>query len=268
MALQLQPKLFFKFGESMTRVSSRPFLALGFVLAVAGCAEGDVPTSPSPSEPVAAATPNPCPTPTGSIPNVFSVPGEFPELEPTTYWVDPDFDACTPLRVLYTIPAEGWRSWTGTFKEGAGPDGEEERVGVSIVTVTNLVVDGCTDHSLNDPRVGPTVDDLATALTDFPPFVVTAPPTDVTIDGYSGTRLELSVPEMDFADCVNGELIGWDAPILSYPFHGYLPRLIEEYSILDIEGIRLAIIAAWTPNAEPEDVAEMRAVLDSIQIEP
>ena len=189
--------------------------------------------------------------------------GEFGLLEPTTYWVDPDVDSCTPLRVLFTIPAEGWRSWTGTFKETG-----DQRVGVSIVSVTNLVVDGCADHTLADPPVGPTVDDLATALAELPPFIVSSPAGDVTVDGYSGKRLELTVPEMDFADCVDDELISWDAPVLSYPFHGYLPHLIEEFSIVDVEGSRLVIVPNWTPDSSPEDIAELHAVLDSIQIEP
>lgn len=249
---------------------------LGIVLAAVGCApsgSGTSPTEPgtSPAESaasssVAAATP--CPTPTGTVPNVFSVPGEFPELEQTTYWVDPDVDSCTSLRVLYTIPAEGWLSWTGTFKEGVGPQGQEVRVGVSIVTVPNLVVDGCNDHQLADPPVGPTVDDLATALAELPPFQVTSPATDVDVYGYSGKRLELQLPEMDFAACRNGEVISWDAPVLSYPFHGYLPRMIEEFTILDVHGTRLVIVANRVPDSSPEDLAEMRAVLDSIQIEP
>lgn len=255
------------------RTFFRPGSVLGIVLAVAGCAASDVATPPADSatiSPVAAATPSPCPTPNGTVPSVFSVPGpeDFPPLGPTTYWVDPDFDSCTPLRVLYTIPADGWLAWTGTFKDGEGPGGEVTRVGVSIVTVTNLVVDGCADHSLADPPVGPTVDDLATALAALPPFVVTSPPGDVTIDGYGGKHLELAVPEMEFSECVDGELISWDAPVLSYPFHGYLPRMIEEFWILDVQGSRLVIVGNRTPDAAPEDIAEWHAVLDSIQIEP
>lgn len=245
--------------------------ALAFVVATAACGTGDATqsqaataTSAVPASSAVAAEATPCPTPSGVVPSVFSVPGDFGALEPTTYWVDPDFDSCTTLRVLYTIPAEGWQAWTGAFKET-----EDQRVGVSIVTVTNLVVDGCADHSLADPPVGPTVDDLATALADFPPFVVTSPPSDVTIDGYSGKRLELAVPEtLEFTDCVENELISWDAPVLSYPFHGYLPRLIEEFWILDVKGSRLVIVASWTPDSAPGEVAEMRALLDSIQIEP
>lgn len=242
------------------------FWLIGLVVAVVGCEAGDVATTtsaaPATASPVAAPA-TPCPTPTGTVPSAFSVPGDFGALEPTTYWVDPDFDSCTPLRVLYTIPAEGWQAWTGAFKETG-----DQRVGVSIVTVTNLVVDGCADHGLADPPVGPTVDDLATALADLPPFVVTSPPSDVTIYGYSGKHLELAVPEIEFTDCVEDELISWDAPILSYPFHGYLPRLIEEFWILDVQGSRVVIVANWTPDSTPENIGEMRALLDSIQIEP
>jgi hypothetical protein len=244
---------------------------LGVAVLITGCAASDGSTPPAESaaiSPVAAASPSACPTPTGTVPNVFSVPGDFPELEPTTYWVDPDVDSCTPLRVLYTISTDGWLSWTGTFKEGAGPQGEEMRVGVSIVTVTNLVVDGCADHSLADPPIGSTVDDLATALAELPPFLVTSAPEDVTIYGYKGKHLELSLPEMEFSDCVDDEVISWDAPVLSYPFHGYLPRLIEEFWILDVQGSRLVIIGSSTPNASAEYLAELQAVLDSIQIEP
>jgi hypothetical protein len=245
---------------------------VGFVIAMAGCAAGNQAISPAESAAqsrVAAATASPCPTPTETVPNVFSVPGEFPELEPRTYWVDADIDPCTPLRVLYTIPADGWRAWIGTFKpeEGALLGLEERRVGISIVTVTNLVVDGCTDHRLTDPPVGPSVDDLATALADLGPFVVTSPPRDVTIYGYSGKYLELSLPEMQFSECVGGEVISWDADVLSYPFHGYLPRMIEEFWILDVEGSRLVIVASRVADSAPEDIEEMRAILDSIQIE-
>ena len=41
-------------------------------------------------------------------------------------------------------------------------------VAVSITTVVNLARHGCRDHLSADPPVGPTVDDLATALSDRP----------------------------------------------------------------------------------------------------
>ena len=95
---------------------------------------------------------------------------------------------------------------------------------LSITTVSNLVTDGCRDHTALDPPVGPTVDDLAIALSQLAPFEVTAPPTDVTLLGYQGKHLELTVPDLtvtggggeehaQFTDCVDGELHSWISPL-------------------------------------------------------
>ena len=51
-----------------------------------------------------------------------------------TYFIDPDGDPSTPLRVVYDIPADGWSIWIGGAKfSDAG------HVGFSITTVANLV---------------------------------------------------------------------------------------------------------------------------------
>jgi hypothetical protein len=84
--------------------------------------------------------------------------------------------------------------WVGAaFRPREETDGH---VGVSIMTVTNLVRDGCSDHRPADPRVRPSVDDLAAALADLAPFKVTAAPRHVTAFGYRGRHLELTVPDL------------------------------------------------------------------------
>jgi hypothetical protein len=198
----------------------------------------------------------------------------FSPLEPGTYSIDPDLDASTPLRVLYEIPAEGWSSWIGATKFTS--DGH---VGVSITTVTNLVRHGCSDHSWADPPIGPAVEDLAAALVELHPFSVTSPPEDVTVAGYRGTYLELTVPELpveragddlSFAECVDGNLKSWVAAIDTEPgdaFYGYTgPGYTEQFWIVNVEGTRLVITAGRSPASAAEDVAEMRTILDSIQI--
>jgi hypothetical protein len=110
-----------------------------------------------------------------------------------------------------------------------------EHVAVSITTVTNLVRHGCRDHSPADPPVGPTVGDLAAALADLAPFRVTSPPEDVTIYGYSGKHLELTVPDLPvggdpgdlrFIGCVDADLYSWISPPNEGAFNGYTgPRL-------------------------------------------
>ena len=122
---------------------------------------------------------------------------------------------------------------------------------MSIVNVTNVVQDGCTAHAAADPPVGPTVDDMATALAALSPFILTKPPSDVTVDGFSGKHLELTVPDLAvqvtgddtaFTDCTDGELKSWIGEPLSYAFHGYsYPGQVEEIWLLDVDGTRLMI---------------------------
>lgn len=95
---------------------------------------------------------------------------EFAPLEPGTYFVDPDGDPSTPLRVVYEVPVEGWSQFPGGVKFA-----DYGHIGVSIVTVTNVVRHGCHDHRPADPAVRPRVGDLATALADLAPFRVTSP---------------------------------------------------------------------------------------------
>ena len=152
---------------------------------------------------------------------------------------------------------------------------------INITTVVNLVRHGWRDHSWADLPVGPSVDDLAAALADLAPFRVTSPPADVTIDGYRGTFLELTVPDLPvkgegddrrFARCAEGTLKSWVSAIDTEPgdaFYGYSePGHTEDFWILDVDGTRLMIEANWSPASPRKDVAEMQAILDSIRIEP
>jgi hypothetical protein len=253
-------------------------LALAVLVVLGACGPGQEagdPPSPSPAAPtstVEASEPSPTPT----VQDIMELEA-FAPLEPGTYFIDPDFDPSTPLRVVYELPFEGWLMWIGATNSGDGA-----HVMVSITTVTNLVRHGCRDHSWADPPVGPSVDDLATALADLAPFRVTAPPKDVTIYGYSGKYLQLTVADLPvegqgddhrFTGCIDGNLKSWVAAIDTEPgdaFYGYNaePGRTEEFWILDVDGTRLVIEANWSPNSPRKDVAEMRAILDSIRIEP
>jgi hypothetical protein len=247
-------------------------LVLGLVVAIAGCGTPDGPSGSS----TPARTDSPSATASGQTAtarNIYDVPN-FAPLEPGTYYIDPDKDQATPLQVLYTVP-EGWSQWIGAFK---GEEGAHRGVGVSITTVTNLVVDGCTDHAAADPPVGPTVDELAAALIDLAPFRVQEAIGEVTLAGYPGKHLALILPDVPrevrgddsyYTGCTNGEIWSWNAPNLSDAFYGYqAPGQVEEIWILDVHGSRLVITGTWFAESPPGDIAEMRALLESIQIEP
>jgi hypothetical protein len=195
---------------------------------------------------------------------------DFAPLEPGTYFIDPD--PSTSLRVTYEVPSEGWAQWIGAVK---WDDVAKRLDAVAITTVTNLVRDGCLDHSLAEPPVGPSVDDLASGLAELAPFRVTSRPKDATVDGYSGKHLELTVPDdmpLDhegFVGCTGGNLNSWVGAPEDGPFGGYThPGYREEFWILDVEGTRLVIAAERSPGLPASDLAELQAIIDSIRIEP
>jgi hypothetical protein len=118
-------------------------------------------------------------------------------------------------------------------------------------------------------------------LVNLPPFRVTTPPSDVTISGYNGKHLEWTVPDLPveeggehvFIGCEGGDLKSWvafvDAAEPGDAFYGYTgPGYVEEFWILDVEGTRLMIVAERSPGSSPQDLAELRAILDTIRIEP
>ena len=237
----------------------------GLGLVLAGC--GSVP-------PVA--TDAPAPTMSPSAKDVMRL-GPFAPLEPGAFFIDPDGDPSTPLRVGYDIPSEGWAQWIGAAKFS-----DVGHTGVSITTVSNLVQHGCDDHSWQDPPVGPSVDDLVAGLEALAPFEVTTEVQDVTMAGFPGKYLEWSVPDLpvqrlgddwSFTGCTGGKLKSWVAFIdVGEPgdaFYGYTnPGYREQFWILDVEGIRLMIAAEASPGSPAEDVAERDAIIDSIVIDP
>jgi hypothetical protein len=260
-------------------------VALGLTLTA--CATGGASTSapsltslPSPTLSVTAApsvSPRPSPTavPAPTYPaNVMDVP-DFSPLEVETYYVEP---VGTDIKVFYRIPTDGWMSWFGAFKFGSETDPPDSVVGFGILNATNVVEDGCTGHVAAVPPVGPTVDDMATALAALSPFVLTKPPSDVTIDGFSGKHLELTVPDLaiqrsgdgnTFTDCTDGELWSYIGKPLSFANHAYShPGQAEEFWLLDVDGTRLMIVAGTSPGSSEGDIAELRSILDSIDIVP
>jgi hypothetical protein len=263
-------------------------LTLGFGLLLSACASAGAPTaapsssvSPTPTPGFTAAQtprpPRPSPTvaPAPTYPaNVMELP-HFAPLEAETYFVEP---VGTEMQVFYTIPSADWIGWFGAFKVGQDADPVAASVGLSILNVTNVVVDGCTYHAGLYPSVGPTVDDMAAALAALKPFELTEPPTAVTAFGFSGKYLELTVPDLAFevtddgtvfTDCRSGELWSWMGEPLGSAFYGYSqPGQVEEIWLLDVDGQRLMIDAGTSPNSSEAEIAELRSILDSIEIIP
>lgn len=215
-----------------------------------------------------------CQAEASSPPRAMADTEVFTEIAPGTYVVDPDGDPATPPRVVFTVPEEGWLSWTGAFKEQAGGDAADQLVGLTIAIPTHVVSDPCHEHGWHDP--GPSVDDLAAALAALPGLELTTAPTAVTAHHYRGMYLEVTVPQLDyepevgFTDCIGGYLYTYRGQAewgqtLSRFYQG--PGQILQFWILDVRGTRLLIEANHFPDSPLEDMEALQAILDSVRIE-
>ena len=164
-------------------------------------------------------------------------------------------DNVGPMRITVAVP-EGWQK--NAIPAAVWTSNSEAHIG--FATVDNVFSDPCSSASgLADPAVGPTIDDLVSALQGLPGIEVT-PPEDVTVDGFSGQSLELTSPE---DTC--GESMLW----IIQPANEAMP--LDPHArvwILDVDGSRLVITAHDRPGAATNQVDEMQAMVDALQIEP
>ena len=193
--------------------------------------------------------PTPIPTPTPA-----DLSGD--ELEAGKYRVVAEGVAAATI----TVP-DGWSNIQnfGVGKESS-PDGYAAVLVWPPGDFANVYLDACQWQDGQTP-VGPTVDDLATAL-DNQAQHGEGSPIDVSIDGYSGKMIELTVPsDIDFADCDDGEFRSWDGR-----YHQG-PGQVDQIYILDVAGQRLVIVTHFLPGTSEADLAERQAIVDSIQID-
>ncbi len=239
---------------------TRAALTWALSLAVAGCGASDAPASvrqqtATTAEATSTATVSSTPPPTAT-----ATPGWVGEgpLPAGLYGVD-----IGGVNFTFTIP-DGW----------AGPEAQgfsvlkEGRAGLASMILSfwsplNVYADVCDNRSLLDPPIGPTVGDFANALANQSGTEATDP-TPITVDGYRGQRVELSV-RTDVADCP-GSMWLWldkDGGRRSTDHDED-----SELSILDVDGERVVIYVLYRSGTTEEERAELGTIFDSIEIEP
>jgi hypothetical protein len=201
---------------------------------------------------------DPLPSPTASSAHTLPVAfGEDP-LPPGRYALAGSF----PVELTFDVPA-GWLSCSiGVMEQGVcrSPAGDESGIGLAFLFVENVVADPCNGADLQEPPVGPTVDDLVDAVSSLDGFEATAAE-DVTVDGFPAKRLTITAP--DESSC---GLFTWATPDRT---NGVGRSEINDLHIVDVDGVRILISAAYFPNeVTPEDLAAAEEVVASIQIEP
>lgn len=202
--------------------------------------------------------------------------------EPTATPTPIETSAATPaatLRVLRILPfreatfalhltvPEGW-TYGGNFFVIQKYGGDlPEGMAIAVWTVDNVYGNGCRwDGSLLDPRVGPGVEDLANALTYLTDRETTQP-VDVEVDGYPGMELEMTIPDVAFETCDQGEFRSWVDDAGGARFHQG-PLEHSRIIILDVDGTRVLVSGRSFPGSTPADVAELNEILDTMEFGP
>jgi hypothetical protein len=220
------------------------------------------------------AVPSPTPSPIVNFAGSFA-PG-------TTYAID---DPCCvgSSRLTFTMPATGWSA--GDFVLlGKNLPGSSDGFDLvfSPFLVGNVYTGGCNWRGTAlVPTLGPTVDDLATALSaQAGPGA--SPPTAVTVGGHPGKKVELSIPEgLEVTTCdsdgdfpIFGRWTPADDPYAGTgQFSGAAPWTFgngqhNTVYIVDVNGTRQVIDTMYLPGASAADRAELDQIVASIRFEP
>ena len=173
----------------------------------------------------------------------------------------PDF----PVEITFDLPA-GWSSCSNGVLEqgvcrGIGTTDAPGGVGVGFLIVDTVVADPCDSTSLLDPPVGPSIDDLATALSNLPGFEAT-PVEDVSIDGFDVKRFTITAPEDPACDTLST----WATPTRT---NGVGPGEANLIHIIDVDGVRVVLTFGYFGSQVSEqDLSPAEEVIASIGIEP
>jgi hypothetical protein len=174
-------------------------------------------------------------------------------------------------RIVVTVPGEHWSAIDTWFlgKDVLPPSDLFDMTLIPYI-VSNVYRDPCHWMAgVVTPPVGPTVDDLATALVKQA-GAAAIPPTDVTVGGYPGKKVELSIPAgVDTSTCDEGDFGRWSPendPGHYGPFT-YGNRQHDTIYIVDVEGTRWVIDTNFLPGTSKANVAELAKLVESMRFE-
>lgn len=214
----------------------------------------------------------PSPTPTGSpaaSPTTPPIPYSVP-LDPGTYrftWSEAVGGGEVGPSVTVTVASTGWVTFRAfAVDKNYGSSDAEAGASFVIWKIEWVYEDPCFREGLGRnprtplPPAGVTgIDELLATLADQPGIEAGAP-VDVTIDGYRGRLVELRVVA-DLSECPHG-FFPWNDKYVQ----GTNERL-RVYA-LDVDGFRLTFFARIPAITTAADLAELEAIIDSIEIEP
>ena len=192
-----------------------------------------------------------------------------------------------PVQVTIDIEAPGW-TWMAEYdavsKNDDGLDAPQSVGAVFIAWAwaagTEFLVyeDPCRWSTAIPSTPATTPDEIAAAFLSQAQTEATAP-TDVTVGGYTGKAVTVTVPmsyevpgatrEEEFGECDEDQftfygVVGEDTAVAR---NAQGPGQIDELWILDVEGSIVILDAAYSPATPDDLVNEMRAFVESATFE-
>lgn len=189
-------------------------------------------------------------------------------LEPGRYAFDYLYAAGADSRdgptVAITVPSEGWTGYQSfAVDKNYGPNPSEAGASFVVWRIENRYVNPCVQSGTPPPALfpspGPGIDELLGDLANQAGLAA-GPLTPVTIDGFSGKFVELTVVA-DIATCVGGFFPWIDKFVQGNN------ELLRVYA-LDVDGFRLTFFLRIPERTPPADRAELESIVASITIEP
>lgn len=242
-----------------------------------------------PTEPSADPTPSPSAAEPSGPQSLYGVPGTG-NIPAGSWFLDvPAY----PARIEFEVPEGWWHFWSTETRDGSDVhailvDSSDTGAangsawGVAFAVPDQVSVDPCDpDAGTMDPSATESADAMAAAFQTWTDFPVTSVD-QVTIGGYSGTRVELAT---DGSPC----LARLFTTPLGYAFEiqrqrsDYPPQPPEQFTFLDVEG---SVLVLWTtdypqtnfyemdggaefdPEGHAEDQLALRGILESIELVP
>lgn len=127
---------------------------------------------------------------------------------------------------------------------------DDEWGAITLMSVGDVYRDPCT-RAGNPQKVGPSVQDFASALATQKVTTTTTRPVPVSLDGHDGVYLEKSVPAgFDVSKCRDEELILWTSS--TDESAGAEPGLVSQYWVLDVDGQRVVLSVTTSDDTTHE----------------
>ena len=137
---------------------------------------------------------------------------------------------------------------------------EDEWGAVTLLPVGDVYPDPCT-RAGSPPKVGPSVQDFATALV-AQKVTTTTTPVPASLDGHDGVYVEMSVPAgVDTSACRDKELILWEAEGEESATADV--SFMSRYWVVDVDGQRVVLVVNTNTSATDETVDRFTSIAEA-----